>query len=191
MLAGVFAKIALLAVVTTHAPAVHVTVHPGDTLSRIAAAQCGGKVDDWTGIYKHNRAIIGSNPNLIVPGQRLKIVCRDPEYLLALAAPAVPQPAPAQAQAPAAAPAQQPATVSTGGMGSFQQCVIRAESGGNPAAVNASSGAGGLYQFLPSTWAALGFPGLPENAPVWMQNEAFAKEYAQSGTSAWSAYDGC
>lgn len=84
MLAGVFAKIALLAVVSTHTPAVHVTVVPGDSLSKIAAAHCGGKVNDWTGIYKHNRAIIGSNPNLILPGQRLKVACTDPHRLLAL-----------------------------------------------------------------------------------------------------------
>lgn len=219
MLAGVLAKIALLAVISTHSPAVHVIVRPGDSLSQIAAADCGGKVSDWTGIYKHNRAIIGSNPNLIVPGQRLKLVCKDPHNLLRLAAAPAPTgdkwdgqhhacgdgdgdgydmpcsdlPGAAAAAAPAqpaAAPAAGTASYS-GAPGSFQACVIRAESGGNPTAVNSSSGAGGLYQFLPSTWAALGFPGLPENAPVSMQNAAFAKEYAQSGTSAWGPYDGC
>ena len=79
----------------------------------------------------------------------------------------------------------------SGAPGSFQSCVIQRESGGNAGAVNASSGAGGLYGFLPSTWQALGYSGLPENAPVSVQNAAFAKEYSQSGGSAWSAYDGC
>jgi resuscitation-promoting factor RpfC len=79
----------------------------------------------------------------------------------------------------------------TGGMSAFQACVIARESGGNPSAVNPSSGAGGLYGFLPSTWQALGFPGLPENASVTTQNAAFAKEYAQSGSAAWAPYDGC
>jgi hypothetical protein len=69
--------------------------------------------------------------------------------------------------------------------------VIQRESGGDPSAVNASSGAGGLYGFLPSTWQSLGHSGLPENASVAEQNAAFAQEYAQSGGSAWSAYDGC
>ena len=69
--------------------------------------------------------------------------------------------------------------------------MIQAESGGNASAVNPSSGAGGLYGFLPSTWQGLGYSGLPENASVAQQNAAFAKEYAQSGASAWSAYDGC
>jgi len=81
--------------------------------------------------------------------------------------------------------------VGTGGMSAFQACVIQRESGGNPSAVNPSSGAGGLYQFLPSTWQALGHSGLPENASVAEQNQAFQQEYAQSGTSAWSPYDGC
>jgi soluble lytic murein transglycosylase-like protein len=76
-------------------------------------------------------------------------------------------------------------------MSAFQACVIQRESGGNPAAVNPSSGAGGLYQFLPSTWAALGHSGLPENASVAEQNQAFQQEFAQSGTSAWAPYDGC
>ena len=54
-----------------------------------------------------------------------------------------------------------------------------------------AGGAGGLYQFLPATWHALGFSGLPQNASVAEQNAAFAKEYAQSGGSAWSPSDGC
>ncbi len=222
MLIGALAKIALLSVVTTHAPAVHVTVHPGDSLSKIAVAQCGGKVNDWTGIYAHNKAVIGSNPNLIQPGMRLKVVCKDPHYLLVLGhapAPAAPSvthqassyacgdgdgdgydmpcsdlagaAAPVQAAQPAA-PAATYGSASYGGApGSFQACVIARESGGNPSAVNASSGAGGLYQFLQSTWTALGFPGSPAGAPVSEQNAAFAKEYAQSGTSAWGPYDGC
>lgn len=88
-----------------------------------------------------------------------------------------------QAQAPA------PQKVSAGG--SYQQCVISRESGGNPSVVNASSGAGGLYQFLPSTWAALGYSGSPQNASVATQNAAFAQAYAKWGTQPWSPSDGC
>ncbi len=88
------------------------------------------------------------------------------------------------------APVQQ-ATASYSGSGGFQSCVIQAESGGNAGAVNGSSGAGGLYGFLPSTWQSLGYSGLPENASVAEQNAAFDKEYSQSGSAAWSAYDGC
>jgi hypothetical protein len=88
------------------------------------------------------------------------------------------------------APVQSSGTYS-GASGSFQSCVIQAESGGNASAVNSSSGAGGLYGFLPSTWQALGYSGLPQNASVSEQNAAFAKQYAQSGASAWAPYDGC
>ena len=110
-------------------------------------------------------------------------------------------PAPAPVAVPVAAPAAPSgtgtsaapvqATSYAGASGSFQSCVIQRESGGNASAVNPSSGAGGLYGFLPSTWQSLGFSGLPENASVAQQNAAFAKEYAQSGSAAWSAYDGC
>jgi hypothetical protein len=77
------------------------------------------------------------------------------------------------------------------GGGGTESCIIARESGGNSRAVNPTSGAGGLYQFLPSTWHALGHGGLPENASVGEQQQAFRQEVAQSGYSAWHAYDGC
>jgi hypothetical protein len=91
--------------------------------------------------------------------------------------------------------ARQPSHVSTEGMAAFESCVISRESGGNPRAVNPSSGAGGLFQFLPSTWAGLGYasayPGGAQTAPVSVQEAAFAKLYAEAGTSPWAPYDGC
>ena len=42
----------------------------------------------------------------------------------------------------------------------IKQC----ESGGDYSAVNPSSGAGGAWQFLPSTWRSVGGTGLPQNA---------------------------
>lgn len=74
--------------------------------------------------------------------------------------------------------------------GSFEACVISHESGGNPRAVNPVSGAGGLYGFLPSTWASIGFRGLPENASVATQHRAFERLYAMQGTAPWRG-DGC
>jgi len=43
----------------------------GDTLSKIAAAKnvAGG----WQALYNLNKAVIGSNPNLIFPGQVLRL----------------------------------------------------------------------------------------------------------------------
>jgi resuscitation-promoting factor RpfC len=98
------------------------------------------------------------------------------------------------APVPAASVLPEPAQGAASGVtpsSSFEACVIAAESGGNPRAVNPSSGAGGLYGFLPSTWQALGFSGLPQDASPAVQHEAFLKEYALAGTSPWAPYDGC
>ena len=76
------------------------------------------------------------------------------------------------------------------GPGSFEVCVISHESSGNPRAVNPASGAGGLYGFMPSTWASIGFSGLPENAPVATQHAAFQRLYATQGITPWRG-DGC
>jgi hypothetical protein len=83
-------------------------------------------------------------------------------------------------------------TVSVTGVSAFEACVITRESGGNPQAVNPSSGAGGLFQFLPSTWAGLGmgYPGGAQTAPVSVQYAAFNKLYAEAGTAPWAS-DGC
>jgi resuscitation-promoting factor RpfC len=177
----------------------HATVRAGDSLSSIAQRELG-KAADWPALWWVNRHTV-HNPSLIQAGQKL-VVPDSPEvkpWLMRAALSAIPAPAPVRAapvasSAPAAAPApvaQASSASYSGAPGSFQSCVIQAESGGDAGAVNASSGAGGLYGFLPSTWQALGFSGLPENASVAEQNAAFQKEYAQSGTSAWSAYDGC
>ena len=62
----------------------------------------------------------------------------------------------------------------------YRWCVIARESGGNPYAVNPSSGAGGLFQFQPSTWASLGYYGAPQDASLATQYAAFQKLYAES-----------
>jgi resuscitation-promoting factor RpfC len=173
------------------------TVKAGDTLSSISQHEYGTTAD-WPALWWINRGTV-RDPDMIQTGQRLRVSGRPAvtaemirAAMAARPAPVVaaPAPAPAADSAPAPAPAEAPASYS-GAPGSFQACVIQAESGGNASAVNPSSGAGGLYQFLPSTWQALGYSGLPENASVAEQNAAFQKEYAESGTSAWSAYDGC
>jgi resuscitation-promoting factor RpfC len=184
---------------SAHQASDHVTVKPGDTLSSISQREYG-TVADWPALWWINRGTV-RNPNVIQAGQQLKAsgrpavtsaMVRAAMAAIPASAPA-PEPvsaAPATSAAPAAsAPAQ--ASSYSGAPGSFQGCVIQAESGGNASAVNPSSGAGGLYQFPPSTWQALGFSGLPQDASVAEQNAAFAKEYAQSGSSAWGPYDGC
>ena len=94
-----------------------------------------------------------------------------------------------QASAGVAEPAQSAGTYT--GSGSFQECVISAESGGNSQVMN-SSGHYGLYQFSASTWAAYG--GNPADfghASVAEQNQVFDNAIAAGGQSNWSAYDGC
>jgi LysM repeat protein len=199
------AKAAIVATISLHPAAAHqahqapdhYTVKSGDTLSSIARHEYGSATA-WPALWWVNRHKV-HNPEMIQVGQRLTLSSWHPHkaWLNRAALGAVPAPAPAlPVSAPAAAPAaiSQPASTSTatysGGSG-YQSCVIAAESGGNASAVNPSSGAGGLYQFLPSTWAALGHSGLPQNASVAEQNQAFQQEYAQSGGAAWSPYDGC
>ncbi len=64
--------------------------------------------------------------------------------------------------------------------------IVQCESGGNYSAVNPSSGAGGAYQILPSTWQAYGGQGLPQDAPASEQDRIAGKIYAQQGASAWT-----
>jgi resuscitation-promoting factor RpfC len=201
------AKALIAVTVSLHPAAAHhaqhgYTVRPGDTLSDIARHEYG-HASDWPALWWANRHKV-PDPGLITVGERLRIPVKHEvrdwvaRAAQAAAAPAVNAPVAAPvAAAPTSgaavtAPAAAPSTATYGGAsGSFQQCVIARESGGNAGAVNASTGAGGLYGFLPSTWQALGHSGLPENASVAEQNQAFQQEYAQSGGSAWSAYDGC
>ena len=85
-------------------------------------------------------------------------------------------------------PAPSSATASsTGSSGySIPSSIVQCESGGDYSAVNSSSGAGGAYQILPSTWQAYGGQGLPEGAPKAEQDRIAAEIYAHQGRSAWS-----
>ena len=75
--------------------------------------------------------------------------------------------------------------------GSFQQCVISRESGGNAQVMN-GSGHYGLYQFSYSAWTAAGGNAADfGHASAAEQNQVFATAYAQDGTSPWAPYDGC
>ena len=65
-------------------------------------------------------------------------------------------------------------------------CTWQPESGGNPSAVNPSSGAGGYYQIMPSTWAAYGGTGAPQDAPMSEQTAIAQKIYHSQGPSAWT-----
>jgi peptidoglycan hydrolase CwlO-like protein len=72
-----------------------------------------------------------------------------------------------------------------GGPYAIPAYIVMCESGGNYGAVNPSSGAGGAYQILPSTWQLYGGQGEPQNAPKAEQDRIAAEIWADSGTSAW------
>jgi len=48
------------------------TVRPGDSLSKIAKSLLGD-ARKWRLLYEANKEVVGSNPDLIQPGQVLKI----------------------------------------------------------------------------------------------------------------------
>jgi hypothetical protein len=70
--------------------------------------------------------------------------------------------------------------------GNLPACTWAPESGGDYAAYNASSGAGGKYQIIPSTWRAYGGTGSPQTASPAEQERVAARVYAGQGPSAWT-----
>jgi len=184
------------------AQAVNYTVRPGDSLSAIA-----GRVyhnpDAWPVLYWANHSQIRW-ANIINAGQVLKVPAKPATIPSAPAELGPVASAPTLAAAPAeatvaspayatAASAAAPAASYSGGTpgGSFGQCVVARESGGNAQVMN-SSGHYGLYQFSEATWVAYGGSAASfGNASAAEQNQVFANALAQGGQSNWSAYDGC
>jgi len=176
-------------------------VKSGDTLASIAQHLYASS-NYWTVLYWANHSQI-KYANEITAGQVLTVPAK-PAKIPAAPQALAPTPAPATSTASTpsyggsyssastaqAAPAQ-PASTYSGSTGSFQACVIAAESGGNAQVMNAS-GHYGLYQFSASTWAAYG--GNPAdfgNATVAEQNQVFDNAIAAGGESNWAPYDGC
>ncbi len=92
-----------------------------------------------------------------------------------------PPPAAAVATTIAGAP-----TSSSAGGYAIPSGIVQCESGGNYSAVNPSTGAGGAYQILPSTWQAYGGQGLPQDASPAQQGRIASEIYASRGPSAWT-----
>lgn len=166
-----------------------VTVQSGDTLAKIARDHCGNPAM-WTGIYKANEAKI-KNYDLIYPGQVLTVACAIKHV--------APQVTYVPRHAVTTVTASQPArsapvtesNVSTAGMGGFQACVIRAESGGNPQIWN-PSGHWGLYQFSEQTWVGHGGSAADfGKAGAAEQTQVFWQTVHDDGTRDWAPYDGC
>ena len=77
------------------------------------------------------------------------------------------------------------ATWTNGGNWAIPEAIVMCESGGNYSALNPTSGAGGAYQILPSTWAAYGGKGAPHEASPAEQDRIAAQIWADSGPGAW------
>jgi hypothetical protein len=71
------------------------------------------------------------------------------------------------------------------GSWAIPEAIVMCESGGNFRALNPSSGAGGAYQILPSTWKLYGGSGLPHLASPAEQHRIAAMIWADSGPAAW------
>jgi LysM repeat protein len=182
-------------------------VKSGDTLASIAQHLYRSS-DAWPVLYWANHSKI-EYANEIQAGQVLTVPAKPAKIP---SAPTVLAPTQAPTQAPAtstvsygssyssastAAPVQaqsapvQAQSTYSGSSGSFQACVIAAESGGNSQVMN-SSGHYGLYQFSASTWAAYGGnPASFGNASAAEQNQVFNNAIAAGGASNWAPYDGC
>ena len=170
------------------------TVKEGDTLSKIAQHYYSESAA-WPVLYYANRHSIKSVDDISV-GQKLTIPAK-PAKIPAAPQTSAPVSAPVSSVSTAqAAPTQvesttRPAASTYSGSGSFQSCVISAESGGNSQVMN-GSGHYGLYQFSESTWAEYG--GNPAdfgNASVAEQDQVFDNAIAAGGENNWAPYDGC
>ncbi len=171
------------------------TVRPGDSLSSIAGRVYHDPAA-WPVLYWANHSQIRW-ANAITAGQVLKVPAKPakipsaPGQVDSATLTSAQSTASGQAYSPAASAA--PAASYSGGTpgGSFGQCVVARESGGNAQVMN-PSGHYGLYQFSESTWVAYGGSAASfGNASVAEQNQVFANALAQGGQSNWSAYDGC
>jgi peptidoglycan hydrolase CwlO-like protein len=88
-------------------------------------------------------------------------------------------------EAVSAEQAQEEVETQLGGPYAIPTYIVMCESGGNYSALNPSSGAGGAYQIIPSTWEAYGGEGLPHEASKAEQDRIAALIYADSGTAPW------
>ena len=169
-----------------------ITVKKGDTLGDISLNACGIR-EDWTGIYKKNKKIIGDNYNLIIPGQKLEKDCRTaviPQITVVTSAVQY-TPRHASSSAGSYRSSGSYGNVNPGNYSGFQRCVITRESGGNSQVMN-SSGHYGLYQFSASTWQAYGGSASDfGHASASEQTRVFDNAMARGGQSNWSPYDGC
>lgn len=170
-----------------------VTIEHGDTLSKIAKEE----KTTYLRLFYANTKI--KHPDLIYPGDKVRVPSADEKLKkrplpAAVSAPAsAPQPALAPAAAPAATPPPQrtssysaPAQTSSPVSGGVWDRLAACESGGNWA-INTGNGYYGGVQFSLSSWQAVGGSGLPSNASKAEQIMRAERLLAMQGWGAWPA----
>lgn len=204
---AVFASISMLAMNSPVASAateeeiskrtpVMVTVEPGDSLSKLAAE----KSSTYQRIFFANTDI--QNPNLIFPGDDVRVPAAD-EQLVERALPSdVPAEVVVEAPAIAAAPqvdapapvTQEPAPVYTPApaaapvaSGSVWDQLAMCEAGGNWS-INTGNGFYGGLQFTLSSWQAAGGSGYPHQAS---REEQIARGEILLSMQGWGAWPAC
>lgn len=166
-----------------------VTVESGDNLSKLSA------VNNTTYLRLFYANLEIANPDLIFPGQVVRIPAEDE----ALAARALPVTAPVEVKQqvaanpatetqPIAAPAARPAAIAAPavGDGSVWDKLALCEATGNWA-INTGNGFYGGLQFTLSSWRAVGGTGLPNQASREEQIARGIKLQAMQGWGAWPA----
>ena len=161
-----------------------VTIQPGDNLSEIATTN--GTTAQR--LFDANTSI--ENPDLIYPGDQIRIPAKDeqlttrpmPASYVAPAAPAVE--APAATQSSYKRPQVSAPAVSGG---SVWDQLAQCEAGGNWA-INTGNGFYGGLQFTLSSWQAVGGSGLPSDAS---REEQIMRGQALQARQGWGAWPAC
>lgn len=173
---------------TTPAPKM-VTVNPGDSLTAISEAN----QSTVERVYSANTDI--TNPDLIFPGQSLRIPTADEPLTMRALPVAAPAPAPVPVAAePVTAAAytphvSQPVASSAPAVagGSVWDSIAACESGGNWS-INTGNGYYGGLQFTIGSWQAVGGSGLPSNAS---REEQISRAQALQARQGWGAWPAC
>lgn len=171
-----------------------VEVKAGDTLDGIATANG----TTFHRLYDANVSV--EDPNLIFPGEKLRIPSKDEQLAsrsLPVPAPVAPvvaavEPVQVEVAAPAAVetqayvPEQPAAPVYSSGSGVWDQ-LAQCEAGGNWA-INTGNGFYGGLQFTLSSWQAAGGSGMPHQAS---REEQIARGEILQSMQGWGAWPAC
>jgi LysM repeat protein len=161
-------------VASAHSPSTH-TVQSGETLSGIAGS-------NWQAVAAANGL---ANPNLIFPGQviRLDGIGSGGGSPVAVSPAPAPEAESAPAPEPAPEPAPAPAASSSSG-GTVWDQLAQCESGGDWG-INTGNGYYGGLQFSQSSWNAAGGSGSPANASREEQIRVAENLQSMQGWGAW------